>query len=155
MIQANEKEQLLVAMKTVKTKRMYERYQAVYLYIQDYSIKEITKMIGRSEKTIYNYVNAYKEKGLNGLVIGQSPGAPRKLSPEQEQELVGVIASKRPNDVGLVAKRTWTLALITAFIKREWNVSYTLRGVSRLLQDVGICYKKSPHALEKSKRIKQ
>ncbi|MGQ0517240.1 terminase gpP N-terminus-related DNA-binding protein [Bacillus sp. D-CC] len=32
--------------------------------LQGFSIKDITNMIGRSEKTIYNYVNAYKDKGL-------------------------------------------------------------------------------------------
>ncbi|QDZ77477.1 hypothetical protein D0437_33045, partial [Bacillus cereus] len=36
----NEKENLLVAMKTI------------YFYVQGYSIKEIMNMIGRSEKTI-------------------------------------------------------------------------------------------------------
>lgn len=49
----NEKENLLVAMKTTKNKRMYERYQTIYFYVQGYSIKEIMNMIGRSEKTIY------------------------------------------------------------------------------------------------------
>ncbi|MGQ7171987.1 terminase gpP N-terminus-related DNA-binding protein, partial [Escherichia sp. R-CC3] len=96
----NEKESLLVAMKTTKTKRMYERYQTIYFYVQGFSIKDITNMIGRSEKTIYNYVNAYKDKGLNGLLMGQSTGAPRKLAPEQEQELVQVIASQLPAKCG-------------------------------------------------------
>ena len=58
-VHQNEKESLLVAMKTTKTKRMYERYQTIYFYVQGFSIKEIMNMIGRSEKTIYNYVNAY------------------------------------------------------------------------------------------------
>lgn len=35
---------------------------------------------------------------------GQSTGAPRKLAPEQEQELVQVIASQLPVDVGFPAK---------------------------------------------------
>ncbi|PEN88352.1 hypothetical protein CN553_23535 [Bacillus cereus] len=59
-------------MKTTKTRRVYERYQAIYFYVQGFSIKEIMNMIGRSKKTIYNYVNAYKDTGLNGLLMGQS-----------------------------------------------------------------------------------
>lgn len=151
----NEKENLLVAMKTTKNKRMYERYQTIYFYVQGYSIKEIMNMIGRSEKTIYNYVNAYKEKGLDGLIMGQSTGAPRKLSPEQEQELVQVIASKLPVDVGFLAKYSWTLSIIVSFIKREWNVSYTLRGVSRLLHDLGLSYTKPTYTLAKADPVKQ
>lgn len=107
----NEKNKLLVAMKTTKNKRMYERYQTIYFYIQSYSIKEIGNLIGRSEKTIYNYVNAYKEKGLDGLIMGQSTGAPRKLTFEQEQELVYVIVSHLPVDVGFTAKHNWTLSI--------------------------------------------
>ncbi|CCW04015.1 terminase gpP N-terminus-related DNA-binding protein [Bacillus sp. GeD10] len=60
-----EKESLLTAMRTTKNKRLYERYQAVYLYLQNYSKTEIASMIGRSERTIYSYVNAYKAKGLS------------------------------------------------------------------------------------------
>jgi transposase len=126
----HEIETLLASMKTTKDKRMYERYQTIYFYLQGYSKKEITKMIGRSEKTIYNYVNAYEEKGVDGLIMGQSPGAPRKLTPEQEHELAQVIAAKLPIDVGFRAKHNWTLAIIASFIKREWNQIYTLRGVS-------------------------
>ncbi|MEB9338956.1 helix-turn-helix domain-containing protein, partial [Bacillus cereus] len=95
-----EKESLLTAMRTTKNKRLYERYQAVYLYLQNYSKTEIASMIGRSERTIYSYVNAYKAKGLSGLIMGRSTGAPRKLTPEQEQELVQVITCKLPVDVG-------------------------------------------------------
>ncbi|HEF1880066.1 TPA: helix-turn-helix domain-containing protein, partial [Bacillus cereus] len=68
-----EKESLLTAMRTTKNKRLYERYQAVYLYLQNYSKTEIASMIGRSERTIYSY-NAYKAKGLSGLIMGRSTG---------------------------------------------------------------------------------
>ncbi|ANS48317.1 hypothetical protein BT246_29550 [Bacillus thuringiensis] len=100
-------------------------------------------------------MNAYKEKGLDGLIMGQSTGAPRKLSPEQEQELVQVIASKLPVDVGFLAKYSWTLSIIASFIKREWNASYTLRGVSRLLHDLGLSYTKPTYTLAKADPVKQ
>ncbi|HFJ9287426.1 TPA: hypothetical protein ACGW44_005461 [Bacillus toyonensis] len=35
----NEKENLLVAMKTTKNKRMYERDQTIYFYVKGYSYK--------------------------------------------------------------------------------------------------------------------
>ena len=51
---------LFTLMKDTHDKRMYQRYQAVYLYLQDYSAEKIAIIIGRSEKTVYNYVNSYK-----------------------------------------------------------------------------------------------
>ncbi len=50
---------LFTLMKNTHDKRMYQRYQAVYLFLQDYSAEKIAIIIGRSEKTVYNYVNSY------------------------------------------------------------------------------------------------
>lgn len=146
---------MLESMKATHDKRMYERYQTIYLYLQGYSKKDIAHMIGRSEKTVYNYVNAYKEKGVDGLRMGQSPGAPRKLTPEQEQELVQVVSTKLPVDVGFPAKHNWTLAIIASFIEKEWHQTYTLRGVSRLLHDLGLRYTKPTYTLAKADQEKQ
>lgn len=148
-------QKMLESMKATNDKRMYERYQTIYLYLQGYSKKEIANLIGRTEKTIYNYVNAYEEKGMDGLIMGQSPGAPRKLTPEQEQELVQVISTSLPVDVGFPAKHNWTLAIIASFIKKEWNQTYTLRGVSRLLHDLGLRYTKPSYTLAKADPMKQ
>lgn len=141
---------LLNLMKQTKDKRMYERYQTIYLYLQGCAIKEIIRMVGRSSKTIYNYINAYKDKGLDGLVRHHSPGAPRKLSPEQEQELVQIIATQLPVNVGFHTKYNWTLAIIATLIERKWQQTYTLRGVSLLLHDLGLSYTKSTYTLVKA-----
>ncbi|MED0678573.1 hypothetical protein P4S83_16065 [Aneurinibacillus thermoaerophilus] len=51
--------------------------------------------------------------------MGQSPGAPCKLTPEQEHELAQVIATKRPVDVGFPAKHNWTSQL------KKWRLPNT------------------------------
>ena len=50
----DEIEKLSTAMKEAKSKRAYERYQAIYLHLQGYTKGEIATIIGRSKKTIYN-----------------------------------------------------------------------------------------------------
>ena len=57
----NEIDTLAALMKN-KDKRMFERYQAIQLYLQDYSEKDIVNIVGRSRKTLYSYINAYEEK---------------------------------------------------------------------------------------------
>ncbi|AKM18720.1 Putative ATPase subunit of terminase (gpP-like) [Geobacillus sp. 12AMOR1] len=52
----DEIEKLSTAMKEAKSKRAYERYQAIYLHLQGYTKGEIATIIGRSKKTIYNYI---------------------------------------------------------------------------------------------------
>ena len=87
--------------------------------------------------------------------MGKSPGAPRKLTAEQEQELVQVIAYKVPVDVGFPAKYNWTLAIIASFIEKEWSQCYTLRGVSRLLHELGLSYTQPTYTLAKADPEKQ
>ncbi|EMI10793.1 transposase [Anoxybacillus gonensis] len=59
----DEIEKLSTAMKEAKSKRAYERYQAIYLHLQGYAKEEIATIIGRSKKTVYNYIYAYTQRG--------------------------------------------------------------------------------------------
>ncbi|GAA3328683.1 hypothetical protein GCM10020331_093580 [Ectobacillus funiculus] len=82
------------------------------------------------------YVRAYRKKnGLEGLVRRASPGAPHKLTPEQEKELIKkTVVHSLPVDVGFTARHNWTLALIVSFVEQKWQKKYTLRGMSRLFE---------------------
>lgn len=66
-------------MKKEKDRRMFERYQAVHLFLKVMTRKEIGAIIGRDPKTASNYIRAYQEGGLDGLQMNHSPGAPRRL----------------------------------------------------------------------------
>ena len=151
----NEIDTLTILMKQTKDKRMFERYQAIQLHLQGYLQKDIVNIVGRSRKTIYCYISAYEEKGIEGLVRNASPGAPRKLTATQEQALVQVITTKLPVDVGFPAKFNWTLAIVAAFIEREWHKTYTLRGVSILLHDLGLSHTKPTYTLANADPVKQ
>ncbi|MGX5575942.1 terminase gpP N-terminus-related DNA-binding protein [Bacillus toyonensis] len=47
-------------------------YETKYLSLQNYSKPEIANIVGCSETTIYNYVKAYKERKIDGLMLGCS-----------------------------------------------------------------------------------
>jgi putative transposase len=64
---------------------MHERYQTILLDLHGVSKKDISKMIGRSLSTVYNYINAYRQEGIQGLRIETPPGRQPFLSAEQEQ----------------------------------------------------------------------
>ena len=146
---------LFTLMKNTHDKRMYQRYQAVYLFLQDYSAEKIAIIIGRSEKTVYNYVNSYNEHEIEGLKPGKAHGASYKLTPQQRAELVQVIVDQLPTDVGFSAKFNWTLAIIVTYIEREWHVTYTQRGVSKLLHALGLSYTRPTYVLAKADPAKQ
>ncbi|WP_144029617.1 helix-turn-helix domain-containing protein, partial [Paenibacillus larvae] len=74
------------AMKQAKKRRMYERYQALYLHLKGKSVKEIAETLNRSAETVKNYIQAYETGGLAALQMKYSPGAPARLSAEQQEK---------------------------------------------------------------------
>ena len=120
---------LFTLMKDTRDKRMYQRYQAVYLYLQDYSAEKIAIIIGRSEKTVYNYVNSYKQHGIEGLKPGKAPGGSYKLIPQQREELVQIIVTQLPADV--IAN-----VFYSSVAEIRKNVQSFLTGVNQMLDVV-------------------
>lgn len=142
--------ELQKAMKKATNRRLFERYQAVYLYLSGYTMKETGQIIGRSRETVSTYVSSYRKGGIEGLSLGHSSGKPRKLSPSQETKLVEIVTTKKPADVHLGSKEHWTLALVIRYVEREWGHTYSLRGMSLLLKRLGLIYKRPVYILEKT-----
>ncbi|GGK09677.1 hypothetical protein GCM10007063_35160 [Lentibacillus kapialis] len=143
------------AMKDTKDLRLFKRYQATFKYLKGRPMHEIAAFIGCSEKTIYNYVNAYKSHGLAGLIPGESPGRPRHLTEEQEQEVYDTIVNQMPVDVDFPAEMNWTSSLIREWIKQKYNVTFSDRGVRALLHRLGFSYTKPTYTLAKADPEKQ
>lgn len=145
---SNKVKTLETALRETSDKRMYERYLAVLHHLEGHTNREIARMIKRTEKTISGYIRSYHEGGIHALALGHSPGKPRRLSDEQEQILAETIATKRPVDVGIEAKYTWTLKLAMLFVEREFRKMFTERGMSKLLHRLGFSYTKATYTLE-------
>ncbi|WP_127550770.1 helix-turn-helix domain-containing protein [Paenibacillus amylolyticus] len=64
---------------------MHERYQTILLNLHGVSRKDISKFIGCSLSTVYNYINAYRREGIHGLRLEPPIGRRPFLTAEQEQ----------------------------------------------------------------------
>lgn len=151
----NQREELKSMMRKTKDSRYFERYQAVYLYLGGYIMKKIAEIIGRHPVTVSIYISNYNESGIEGLELGHSTGKPSKLSEEQKAILLKTVSTQVPADVGFTAKYNWTLALIVEYVKNEWGISYSLRGMSLILHALGLSYTRPTYTLEKADPEKQ
>jgi transposase len=142
-------------LKHEKNRRMYERYQTIRLYLMGNDRKQIATIMGRTEKTILTYVRCYQDYGLDGLQMKYSPGAPERLSKEQQAKLKQTIMDFQPHEVGFTAKFNWTLQIIGDYIKREYNQSYSIRGISKLMHRLGLSYTKPTYTLAATDEEKQ
>ncbi|MET3210897.1 UNVERIFIED_CONTAM: transposase [Paenibacillus sp. PvR008] len=148
-------QEIQTAMKQVKKRRMYERYQTLYLYLQGTEVEQIAHTINRSAKTVKGYIQAYETGGLPGLQMNHSPGAPVRLTPEQQEKLKQTIVNSVPHDVGFTARHNWTLEIIAALIRREFGVTYSLRGISKMMHRQGLSYTKPTYTLAAADEEKQ
>ena len=142
-------------MKKEKDRRMFERYQTIYLHLKGKNAQEIAEIIGRTERTVYKYMRAYREAGVDGLQMNYSPGAPERLTKEQQEQLKHTIVSFVPHEVGFLSKYSWTLHLISEYIKREFGHTYSLRGISKMVHRLGLSYTKPTYTLEAADEAKQ
>ena len=134
-------------LKSEQSRRMFERYQTVRLALLGYSHLQIATIIGRSERTVSTYLHCYEESGLDGLQIRFAPGRLEGLTKEQQAQLKQTIMDALPHEVGFIAKFNWTLELICEYIKREYEVSYSIRGASKLMHRLGLSYTKPTYTL--------
>ena len=62
-----ELQNLTAALKSIKNRRLLERYHAVKFFLEGHSISHIAKIIGRSRSTVRFYIRAYASAGIVGL----------------------------------------------------------------------------------------
>src|SRR5258708_28952395 len=86
------------AAKREKRARVAHRIRAVILAGQGYTAPEIALLLGSARRAVQQWIRWYNDEGLNGLPDGPRPGQPKKLSPQQEQELCSWLDAGPPPD---------------------------------------------------------
>lgn len=148
-------EEVKKRMKQEKDRRMFERYQTIYLHLKDMHVKQIMEITGRTEPTVRSYIKCYQCNGLAGLQMKFSPGAPQQLTKEQQAQFKQTIITSLPYEVGFTSKHNWTLHLAVEYIKREFSKDYTLAGMSKLMHRLGLSFTKPTYTLAAADEEKQ
>ena len=114
--------------------REYARRLAVEQVCEGQTIREAAEFVGASMRSVKRWVGMWRRDGDAGLVAGRSPGAPRKLLPEQESQVLGWLETL-PSDFGFPTER-WTLARVQQVIQRKFDVSYHRNHLAWLLDQL-------------------
>ena len=143
------------AMKDTKVKRMYQRYKVIYLHLKGYSNLDIANLEGLDNHTIGIYVKNYKQNGIRGLLMKQSPGAPRLLTKEQEAMLAEVVTTQTPDQVGFPNRKNWYINIAQQWIKNTFGVEYSHRGTAEVLHRMNLSFTRPTYTLTKADPEKQ
>lgn len=147
---AERLEEVRAAMKSTNDIRLYVRYQCIYLFLSGERRNRITDILDLNIETIGIYIRTYCSEGLEGLELDHSPGRPRRLTSEQEQELCQIVVNKRPADVGFPANMNWTSGMIRQWIEQQYQVKYSERGTRELLYRLGFSFTRPTYTLAKA-----
>lgn len=114
--------------------RMRIRLQAVVLAHQGHTAAQVAKILGYSHRAVQQWVRRYNAQGVEGLSDRARSGRPTKLSSKQETKLRKWLDSP-PNQRDGV--RAWRGKDIQKYLEDEFDVSYSLDGVYKLLHRLG------------------
>ena len=111
-----------------------DRYRAVLMGLDGQEAVAIARALGRSRRSVQDWVYAYRDGGIDDLLPGKSPGRPTKLPRQREAELMARLdAGPRPED-GVCTLRGKDVVRI---LEQEFGVRYSLDGAYDLLERLG------------------
>ena len=134
-----------------------DRYRAVLLALEGEEAIAIAKATGRARRSVQEWVYAYRDGGIDGLIPRKQTGKPTRLTAEQEARL------KARLDAGPVAQDgvcTLRGKDIVRILETEFGVKHTIGSIYGVLHRLGYsCLsprpqheKNDPAAIEQFKR---
>ncbi len=138
-----------------KNARQRRQYDIVRLSLQGHKKPEIAEIMDMTLQGIYKVLKKYKDKGIEGLILGKAKGRGRKMTEEQEAELYNVISEKLPKDVGLEPFCNWTAPLACEYVKNHFGIKFSERGMRDVFYRLNLSYTRPTYTLEKADSAKQ
>src|ERR1051326_8492420 len=80
--------------------RYDHRLHGVLMVAQGMTCPRVAELLGDAPRSVEYWVHRFEQEGLSGLVEGERPGRPSRLTSEQAKEINRVLRGK-PSDVGM------------------------------------------------------
>lgn len=129
--------------------RYDHRLHAVLLVAQGMKCPEVARLLGDAPRSVEYWINRFETRGLAGLVDGERPGRPGRLTAEQIRVIDSALR-KEPRDIGL-AGTLWDGKTLSAFARNRFGVTLGVRQCQRLFRQLGFRRRK-PRPLGGSSR---
>lgn len=119
-----------------KAPRVALRIQAIILSLEKYGPTDIASLLRVPRSCVHEWIKAWNEYRMLGLLEGHRTGRVAKLSEEDKQRLLDIVDSG-PVAFGL-RTGVWTSPIIAKVIEEEFEVNYHPGHVRRLLKQIGL-----------------
>lgn len=132
---SEEIQELRLAHKSAKkTHNVSDAYRinAIILLGSGWSLEEVVDALLLDDETLRNYVNRYKEGGLKQLLECNYKGGKPKLP----IEYLEILSQELENNIYLTTKS------ICEYVRDQFNIEYSISGMTALLHRMEYVYKK-------------
>ncbi|MET8624644.1 winged helix-turn-helix domain-containing protein [Kitasatospora sp. NPDC004669] len=119
-----------------RERREAVRIQAAELFEQGVKPPEVARRLRVSPKSAYQWHQLWREGGVEALTSRGPSGSRCRLSPRCLEKLA-VYLEQGPAEHGWVEDQVWTAARVATLIGREFHVSYSVSGATRLMHRLG------------------
>jgi len=117
---------LVEALNVEKDARVKERLLAVKLVYDGFTLSRAAEAVGRTKKTVFNWVERFREGGVEAL-----RDRPRKAS----KELIAEKLKLSPKALGYDVDY-WTVKLLRVELAKD-GVDYSLKRLYRIVKELG------------------
>jgi transposase len=98
---------------------------------QNKTLDDIAYSLQQPKTTIHDWLKRLEENGISAIYSIKQKGKPSKLNAKQKKELEKIL-SENPKKQSLPFK-LWTTGLVQYIIYKNYNVSYTLSAIWKLV----------------------
>jgi transposase len=120
--------------------RYNHRLHGLLLVAQGMSGLEVARLLGDAPRTVQYWVRRFEQDGLAGLLEGERPGRPRRLTERQLQQ-VNAALRRSPEECGL-SGNLWDGKTLSAWIERRFGVRLGVRQCQYLFRQLGFRMRK-------------
>lgn len=113
-------------------RRFADRLKAILLINSGYTFEQVAEILLMDDDTVRRYLEIFKTGGVDGLMTDLYKGGSPLLSMEEQKTLTAHLEQR----TYLSAKE------ICIWVKQEWDLDYTVPGMTSLLHRLGFSYKK-------------
>ena len=128
-----EEIELRIAHRVTKKKREADRIKTLILLSSGWTYAQASKALLLDEETLRNYVKRYRTGGLKKLLKDNNKGSHSKLICTEIDKLC----------IHLEETLYTTVEDIVAYVYKQYKVSYSVSGMTDLLNREGFVYKKT------------
>ena len=125
--------------------RYDHRLHGVLLVAQGMTCPEVARLLGDAPRSVEYWVSRFEREGLAGLLEGEKPGRPRRLS-QKQMETVDRILRRSPREAGL-SGNIWDGKTLSAWLEQKYHLRLGVRQCQRIFRQLGFRLRKPRPAL--------